>query len=199
MILFGASGHAKVILDVLNKQGVEVPYLLDDNKAVKELLNLQVRTYSPELDLTTEELIVSIGVNRIRKKVVEKLDTNFGTAIHPDAVLDPNVTIDKGTVVMGGAVINSSSQIGHHTIINTRASVDHDCRIGDYCHISPGAILCGDVSVGEGTQVGAGAIVIQGVKIGKWVTVGAGAIVIQNIPDNAVVVGNPARIIKYND
>jgi len=199
MILFGASGHAKVIRNIIRKGGGDVPFLLDDNEMVKELLGVEVRTFSSILDLSHEELIVSIGINRIRKKVVQKLKTQFGIAIHPAAVIDIDAQIGKGTVVMARAVVNSSVIIGEHCIINTSCSVDHDCVLDGYVHVSPGVTLCGDVTVGEGTHIGAGAIVIPGIKIGKWATVGAGTVVINDVPDNAVVVGNPARIIKYND
>jgi acetyltransferase EpsM len=199
MILFGASGHAKVIMDIVHKQGASVSHLLDDNPDIQELLGKRVITFSPALDLTNEHLVVSIGVNKIRKIVVQKLNTQFACAFHPAAMLDDSVNVDEGTVVMAGAVINSSTSIGKHAIINTGATVDHDCELEDFVHISPNATLCGDVTVGEGTHVGAGAIIIPGVKIGNWVTVGAGAVVIRDIPDRAVVVGNPARIIKYND
>jgi len=65
-------------------------------------------------------------------------------------------------------------------------------------HISPNASLAGDVYIGEGTHIGIGAVIIQGLKVGKWVTIGAGAVVINDIPDFAVVVGNPGKIKKYN-
>jgi sugar O-acyltransferase (sialic acid O-acetyltransferase NeuD family) len=97
---------------------------------------------------------------------------------------------------MQGAVIQSCVSIGKHCIINTTASVDHDCLLEDYVHISPNATLCGAVSVGEGSQVGAGAVVIPGIKIGKWSLVAAGAVVMKNVPDNVLVLGNPARVVK---
>ncbi|MFC0184902.1 DapH/DapD/GlmU-related protein [Pseudarcicella hirudinis] len=68
----------------------------------------------------------------------------------------------------------------------------------DFVHISPNACICGGVSIGEGTHIGAGAIVIQGISIGRWATIGAGAVIVKNVPDYAVVVGNPGKIIKYN-
>lgn len=199
MILFGASGHARVIMDIVQKKGITVSYLLDDDPGVKELLGKQVITFTPALDLTNEHLVVSIGANKIRKIVVQKLKTQFVCAIHTAAVLDDSVSVGEGSVVMAGVVINSSTCIGKHAIINTGATVDHNCELEDFVHISPNATLCGDVMVGEGTHVGAGATIIPGVKIGNWVTVGAGAVVISDVPDHAVVVGNPARIIKYND
>jgi acetyltransferase EpsM len=97
---------------------------------------------------------------------------------------------------MHGAILQADVQIGVHCIINTGASVDHDCVIDDYVHISPHTTLCGNVTVGEGSHIGAGATIIQGIKIGRWVTVGAGTVIIRDVPDYAVIVGNPGRIIK---
>ncbi len=85
----------------------------------------------------------------------------------------------------------------NYVIINTGASVDHDNIIGDYCHISPQATLCGNVSVGEGTHIGAGAVVIPGIKIGKWAVIGAGSVIVRDVPDYAVVMGNPGKIKRY--
>lgn len=84
-------------------------------------------------------------------------------------------------------------------IVNTGASVDHDCKIDDFVHISPRATLCGNVIVGEGTQVGAASVIIPGIKIGKWCTIGAGTVIIRDVPDYAVVVGNPGKVIKFNN
>lgn len=100
---------------------------------------------------------------------------------------------------MANVSINPSASIGNHCIINTGSIVEHDCVLSDFVHISPKAALAGNVFVGEGTQIGIGAAVIQGIKIGKWVTVGAGAVIIKDIPDYAVVVGNPGKIIKIKE
>jgi sugar O-acyltransferase (sialic acid O-acetyltransferase NeuD family) len=198
MYLFGASGHAKVIIDSLKASGKEVSGLFDDNPEVKELLEYPVFGSFDENRLVDNELIVSVGLNHIRKKIVEKLPENirYGKAIHPSAIISEYASLGVGTVVMQGAVIQSSVSIGKHCIINTTASVDHDCIIDDYVHISPNATLCGAVSVGEGSQVGAGAVVIPGIKIGKWSLVAAGAVVMRDVPDNVLVLGNPARVVK---
>ena len=199
MILFGASGHAKVILDTLEKQGIKVDFLVDANREIKTLQSYSVVNELEYKFKETDKVIVSIGSNTIRQKIVEKLKVKYGWAIHPSAVLGDDVVIGEGTVVMAGAVINSSSVIGSHSIINTSASVDHDCVLGDFVHVSPNATLCGHVSVGEGTQIGAGATVIPTLSIGKGATIGAGTVVLSNIPDYAIVAGNPGKIIKYND
>lgn len=198
MYLFGASGHAKVIIDSLIASGKQISGLFDDNPEVKELLGYNVFDPFSQIRLGDEELIISIGLNHIRKRIVEKLPENirYGNAIHPSAIISKYVSFGEGTVVMQGAVIQSCVSIGKHCIINTTASVDHDCFIDDYVHISPNATLCGGVSVGVGSQVGAGAVVIPGIKIGKWSLVAAGAVVLKDVPDNVLVLGNPARVVK---
>ncbi len=197
MILFGASGHAKVIIDILEKQGVKVDFLVDANPTIKSLQSYQVKPDADfEIDSITSEIIISIGSNHIRKKVANEIRADFGWAIHPLAILGDDVSIGQGSVVMAGAIVNSSTSIGNHAIINTASSIDHDCVLGDYVHVSPNATLCGTISVGEGTHIGAGATIIPNLSIGKWATIGAGSVVINNVPDGAVVVGNPGRIIK---
>ena len=146
-------------------------------------------------------MIVSIGVNRIRKMIVERLKANnpdikFATAIHPSAVISPSAKIGEGTVVMAGAVINADAVIGNHCIVNTGATVDHDCKIGDYCHIAPGVNISGATHVGEGTWVGVGSCVIQCLNIGKNCMIGAGSVVVKDIPDNVTAFGCPAKVIK---
>ena len=195
MYLYGASGHAKVIIDIVNTMGLPVDGIFDDNKSVTCLNDYKVKhQWAGE-----EPMIISIGNNRIRKMIAERLCCQFIKAVHSSAVLSPSVAVGDGSVVMAGAIINAEAVIGKHCIINTGASIDHECRISDYVHISPHATLCGNVSVGEGSWVGAGSVVIPGVKIGKWCTIGAGAVVIKDVPDNAVVAGVPAKIIKYNE
>jgi len=198
MYLFGASGHAKVIIDSLKASGKQISRLFDDNPDVKELLEYSVFGSFGEIRVGDEELISSIGLNHIRKKIAEKLpeNTRFGNAIHPSAIISEYASLGDGTVVMQGAVIQSGVSIGKHCIFNTMASVDHDCIIDDYVHISPNATLCGAVSVGEGSQVGAGAVVIPEIKIGKWCLVAAGAVVMKDVPDNVVELGNPAVVVK---
>lgn len=195
MYLFGASGHAKVIIDILKAQGIEISGLVDDNPDVNEL-----QGYPVKHDYTgLSPFIVSIGSNAIRKKVVEKLDADFGQAVHPSAIVSSSANIGEGTVVMQGAIINADAKIGKHCIINTGASVDHECAIGDYVHISPHSTLCGNVKVGEGTWIGAGSTVIPGVTIGRWCVIGAGSVVTKDIPNGVLAVGNRCEIIKSLD
>lgn len=194
MYLYGAGGHAKVILDILEAQGYEVAGVVDDNPALTEFMGKPVLHGVKEVS----PVIISIGINGTRRKVVEKLapTTVYGTAIHPSAIVSPHATIEEGTVVMQGAIVQTGTQIGNHCIINTGASVDHDCVLGDFVHISPHATLCGDVKVGEGTWIGAGAVVIQGIRIGKNCVIGAGSVVCKDVPDGVKAYGNPCRVVE---
>lgn len=191
--LFGASGHAKVIKDIIDAQGDVVGCLYDDNPHCADIHGKPVYKAS-ETDVKGS-LVISIGSNRVRKLISERYQLVYAIAIHPKAIVSPTVTIGEGTVVMHGAIIQSDAKIGRHCIINTGASVDHECQIGDYVHISPHVTLCGNVHVGEGSWIGAGTIIIPGIKIGKWCTIGAGSVVINDIPDYTTAVGNPCKRI----
>lgn len=192
MYLYGASGHAKVIIDILVANHIPIEALFDDNEMLTQLLGYPV--LRPER--IAGPLIISIGNNKIREVIADKLSCVFGTAVHPSAVVSPQASIAEGTVVMQGAVIQSDARIGRHCIINTAATIDHECIIEDFVHISPNASLCGNVQIGKGTQVGAGAVVVPGVKIGQWSLVCAGSVVIRDIPDYCIAAGNRCKIIK---
>lgn len=197
--LYGASGHGKVILEILQCNHLSVAGVFDDS--VKGLMFGSI----PLLGAFTNEkinkgfLIISVGDNAARKMLVQKTGASFGRAIHPASVISTSAFIGEGTAVMAGAVVNAEAVIGNHVILNTNSSIDHHCVIEDYVHIAPNTALAGAVKVGEGSLLGIGTAVIPGVKIGKWCTIGAGSVVIADLPDYAVAVGAPAKIIKYNN
>lgn len=193
--LYGASGHAKVIKDIIEANGEQVLGYVDDNEELTEFENLEVAHNAYGM----APFIISIGNNSIRKRIAESLESDYATAVHPSASVSPSATIGRGTVVMAGAIINSSAMVGNHCIVNTGVSIDHECVLEDYVHLSPHATLCGNVKIGEGSWIGAGAVVIQGIKIGRWSIVGAGAVVTHDVPDYTEVVGVPAKPVKSLD
>lgn len=199
MYLFGASGHGKVIKEIVEACGDTVIAFVDDNKRVNTCAGVPVL----HGDTGLSPMIVSIGVCRIRKMIVERLRAadetiEFMTAIHPSAVVSPSAQIGEGTVIMAGAVISADAKIGKHCIVNTGATVDHDCVIEDYCHIAPGSHISGATHIGEGTWIGVGSSVIQCLNIGKNCMIGAGSVVVRDVPDNVTAFGNPCKI-KNND
>ena len=208
IFVFGASGHAKVVIDILERQGMyDIAFLVDDDPALQgsQLYGYTVLGGKQELMKARGEVrggIVAIGSNRARVAVAGWLTENrfpLVSAIHPGALLGRGVTVAEGSAIMAGAIINSDSRIGSNVIVNTKASIDHDCSIGDGVHLAPGVTLCGTVSIGAGTFVCAGATVIPNLTIGKNVTVGAGSTVIRDLPEGTIVAGSPARPIKKQE
>lgn len=194
MYLYGASGHAKVIIDILEANQIKIDGLIDDNPEVNELLGYPV--FHKRNDLSP--LIISIGNNQVRKMIAEKLHVEFGIAIHPSAIISSSAKIGEGTVVMPGCIINANAVIGRHCIINTGVTIDHECVIDDFCHIAPGVNISGCTTIGKGTWIGVGSCVIQGLSIGKNCMIGAGSVVVKNVPDNVVAFGNPCKVMKKN-
>lgn len=192
--IFGASGHAKVIADIIRASGDMVGEVFDDLPEDKIIDGRKV--YSPKEKDVEGPMIIAIGSNKIRRLLAERYEVDYAKALHPNTSISSSVEIGNGSVVMAGVVIEADTLIGKHCIINTSSSINHECRVGDFVHISPNATLCGGVEVGEGSWVGAGAVVIQGIRIGKNCMVGAGAVVIRDVPDGTMVVGNPGRRIR---
>ncbi len=204
VFIFGASGHAKVVIDIIEQQGVyEIVFLVDDAPALKgesffgypviggraDLLNMPER---PDCG------IVAIGRNSIRSTVASWLEANsfqLISAVHPTVSLGRGAIVGAGSVMMASAVVNSDTHIGRNVIVNTRASIDHDCVIGDNVHLAPGTTICGSVSIGCNSFICSGATVIPNLTIGKDTTVAAGATVIRDVPDNVTVAGVPASEI----
>ncbi len=210
LAIWGASGHAAVVADVVRSQGeYEVAGFIDDanpGRAGAEFCGAPILGGGERLDdlrrAGVEHLIFGFGNCEARLRLSESARRRgfaIATAVHPRAVVAPDVSVGPGTVVVAGVVINPGAQIGTDVIVNTSASVDHDCVIGDGVHISPGARLAGGVRVGRGSWVGIGATVIDGVRIGAGTTVGAGAVVLADVPDGVVAYGIPARVVSKVD
>ena len=196
VVIIGASGHGKVVADIIQRSGDQVIGFLDDNRELSDQIMGfpvlgPVDQYQNYLD---KEFVVAIGNAKIRKNVVRKLgNIKWYIAIHPTAVIsEMDTVIEEGTVVMANAVVNAGAKIGKHCIINTGAIVEHDNRLQDYVHISVGAKLAGTVSVGAGTWIGIGACISNNISICGDCMIGAGAIVVKDIKEAGTYIGVPA-------
>ena len=191
LVLFGASGHAKVVIDIVEKEGrYGIVHLVDDNAALhgKPFFGYPVKgsldTFLAQAKAKRAKVLVSIGDNAVRARIARRLRDagfEFARAVHPQAQVGRGASIGAGTVVMAGAVVNSDAAIGENVIINTGATVDHDCKVGDGAHLAPGVRLCGGVQVGAGALVGVGSVAIPGIRIGANAVVRAGSVLTENV------------------
>lgn len=206
IFIFGASGHAKVVADCVERENRwRIVTLLDDDSAHwgSEVAGYPVGGGMGEVPALiaagVRHCIVAIGSNAARAAVAARL-TALGavlvTSVHPRATVARSARMGAGTVLMAGCVVNSDSRLGENVIVNTGATIDHDCVIGDGTHIAPGAHVCGGVTVGEGCLIGVGASVIPLRRVGRFATVGAGSAVIADVADGDTVAGVPAVSIK---
>lgn len=200
VIVIGASGHGKVVADIVRRSGDTLLGFLDDNETLPpEIAGIPVLGKVVDFAKYPDaSFVVGIGNSAIREKIVRQLDNvRWYTAIHPSAVISTlDTQIGAGSVVMANAVINTSAHIGAHCIINTSSVVEHDNHIGDFTHISVGSKLGGTVSIGTHTWVGIGATVSNNVSICDHCMIGAGTVVIRDIKESGTYVGVPARKIK---
>ena len=205
LVIWGASGHALVVADIVRRQGLyHIVGFLDDvnpGRQGTEFCGAQVlggrEQLTPLWEQGVRHVLLGVGDCAARLKLTALLEAqgfSLPTAVHPQAAVAEDVTLGPGAVVVAGAVVNPGTRIGRSVIINTAASVDHECVIGDAVHICPGAHLAGRVVVGQATQIGIGATVIERVRIGAKVVIGAGAVVVSDIPDGVVAYGVPARV-----
>lgn len=201
ILLYGASGHSKVICSAVESTAINVVGIFDDNVKDNYLNSYKILgNYNPNY-LKDLPMIISIGNNLIRKNISQLVSHNFGKIFHSTSCIDRLVDINFGSVVLHQAIIQRNCIIGSHCIVNTNSIIDHECILDDFIHISPGATLCGNVRVGEGTHIGAGATIIPNINIGKWCVIGAGSVVTKDVPDYSLVVGVPGKIVKniYNE
>ncbi|PAV31551.1 acetyltransferase [Virgibacillus profundi] len=203
VVILGDGGHSRVIQEMIFCGGLyEVTAVLDDKYdhrfQEKGMIHAPI-SYLVKLFRHDTKVVVAIGSNEIRRKIVQSLNLlpkHYLTVVHPTAVVSRSAKIGNGTVIMPNAVINANANVGNHCIINTGGVVEHDNRVGDYSHISPNGTLAGNVTTGEGVHVGSSATVIPGKHLGSWSVIGAGSTVIEHIPAYSKAVGSPTRIIE---
>ena len=147
------------------------------------------------------KVVCAVGSPEAKRHMVERatrLGLEFCTVIHPSVQKSEYVDLGFGTVVTAGCILTTQIQVGNHVFLNLDTTVGHDSIIEDFVNVAPGCHISGHVTLKEGADLGTGAVVLQGITVGQWSTVGAGAVVIEDVPANAVVVGVPAKVIKYN-
>ncbi len=206
VLIMGAGGHGRVVLDILRQTKTYRPIAFIDNDSRlhgRHIDGLPVLGDVSQLgDLRRRGIcraIVAIGDNGVRRWMAEAMRGHGFepiNAVHPSAQIAQSVVLGKGVVVAAGALVCAHCQIGDYAILNTGCIVDHESSVGTCAHVCPGVRLAGRAIVEAGAIVGIGATVIQRVRIGLDAIVGAGAVVIEDVDPMTTVVGVPARVVK---
>lgn len=170
IVVVGAGGHARVLVDVLSLLGLPIKGYVASQDAVppamSELKYLGDDEALTRLGAKGILLVNAVGGTDValgRREVFDRLCAggfSFATLIHPSAIVAKDVVVDAGAQIMAGAVVQPGTRIGRNVLVNTRAVVDHDACLGDHVHVATGAVIAGGVTVGEASHIGAGAIVI---------------------------------------
>ncbi|HYE19562.1 MAG TPA: acetyltransferase [Tepidisphaeraceae bacterium] len=209
VIIVGAGGHGRVVLDILRAAGDhKVIGFLDADEGlhgttvagIKVLGHLNVL---PKLKAKgLKGAFVGIGDNRVRQTYADKLAAaglELINAVHPSAVVSPGATVGRNVMIAAGAIVCTEATLADSVIVNTAATVDHECQIGPAVHLGPGVRLAGRVTVHARALVGIGACVLPCLTVGEEATVGGAALIRQDVPPRATVVGVPARVIETRD
>ncbi len=203
IVVFGAGGHSKVVADIAELNSYTLVGFVDPFATRSEFINRPI--FKNILDIPAGDYfaVVALGDNSQRSRVAQEIMDHQGVAkftfitlIHPAATVSKSSTVGKGTVVMAGAVINPYCQIGDHVIVNTGSIVDHDCILKNFASVAPGAVLGGNVRIMEHSVVSIGAICRHNIEIAPHSVVGANSYVNKNVPENSVVYGVPAKVVR---
>lgn len=202
IMILGAGGHAKVVIDILSAQNKKIKGLLDDDESLlgdkvmgEEIINTigDLNEYSEQ----EYQTIISIGSPSLRSDIyreVKAMEYEFSRAIHPGASISEFSSIEEGAVVNTGVSIHPDVEIKHNVILGMNATVSHDTVVEPHCHISPGVSITGNSYIGEGADLGTGCVILPGCSVGDNAVIGAGAVVTEDIPLNSTAVGVPAEV-----
>jgi len=205
VVILGAGGHARVVVDALRSRGErDIVALLDYDRTLHGSMLDGVRIVGSDECLadyppTSYDVVVAaVGFGRrvVRYALLEQvraLGYQIATVVHASATVSPHATIGAGAQVMAGAIVNPGARVGDDTILNTGAVVEHDCIVGRGAHLAPRALLGGRVIVGDMAQLGLGCVILPGLTVEAGAVIGAGAVVTRNVIEHTTVVGIPAR------
>jgi len=209
MLIFGSKGFSKEILDILIKNQEETkdlvfyddvnhftnPFLFDRYPILNSIE--QAQAYLNQVD---NRFTIGIGNPYLRKRICDKFTAIGGklvSTISNDSKIGTfETSLGIGCNVLHGVIISNSTTVGMGCIIYFNSILTHDCVLGDFVEVSPSVNILGRSKIDSYTQIGSNSTILPDLEIGKNVVIGAGSIVTKNVPDNKLVYGNPAKIIK---
>ncbi|MDG4953469.1 acetyltransferase [Actinobacillus equuli] len=205
LILIGAGGYAKSVLDSLDEQQFEFCGFIDNFKPTGcshlgyPILANSVKDFDQKFNYS---YFICIGDNTLRTEkflMLQKLGCEIVNVIDKTAIVSNRSQLGKGVFVGKMAIVNAGVTVGDNVVINTKALVEHGCFIGNHCNISTNTTLNGDVIVEDFAFVGSSSVVNGQLRIGEKAMVASGAVVIRNVEPRTVVAGVPAKFIKEHN
>ena len=208
ILIYGASGHAKMIVDIIHKNNnYTVIGFVDSFKPLnQDIYGYKIIGNLDELPNLIKEhniygIVIGIGDNFTRQKAYTKIlkiapTLKFVPVVHPSAVLANDIVIPRGTVVMPSVVINTNAKVGEFCILNTKSSLGHDSSMADFSSLASGVIISGNVQIGLCSAICLSTSIIQNVSIGNHTVIGAASLVLKSIGDCKLAYGIPIHTIK---
>ncbi|WP_148409062.1 acetyltransferase [Murimonas intestini] len=202
VVLIGAGGHCKILIESLDKEKYEIIGILDE-RTYKGTLICNVPVIGTDKDAeeifangTHYAVITVVGNLQLRKILIKKyrkIGYQFPNIVHKTCRISESVTLGNGVTLLANSCINAEAKLEDFVTINTGAIVEHEVSVGENSHIAPGTILLGGSQIGKNTMIGAGSVILQQLKIGNDCSIGAGSIVLKSIADGKTAYGNPAK------
>lgn len=199
LILIGAGGYAKSVIDSLEFDRYEIVGFIDDIKTGEHLgysiLGNSLENFNPK----THCFFVCIGNNKKRtiwyNKILEK-GFEIINIIDKSAIVSKNIRIGKGIFIGKLAIVNSDVTLGNNIIVNTKALLEHGTSVGDNSNVSTNTAVNGDTKIGKNCFIGSSSVLNGQLTIGDGAVIGSGTVVIKDVKENTTVVGVPGRVIK---
>jgi sugar O-acyltransferase (sialic acid O-acetyltransferase NeuD family) len=144
------------------------------------------------------------SIGKSRSAIVAFFSKNFGiksaqytSLIHPSSVCALTVAMGSGVHISPLSVVAPYASLGDFSVINRNVSIGHHTVLGAFATFNPGTNVAGCCTIGAGVTVGTGATILDSLSIGAGSIIGAGSVVTKDVPENVVVYGVPAKIIKH--